>query len=84
MQVETSNHRNEQAESKLLHFKPIHRGEFSLFFSFLTVYIDKDRKDHKMTKKGGAKNGTRLRDKGLSCEKLHVASTKADLAPSKV
>lgn len=57
---------------------------FHFFFSFLTVYIDKDRKDHKMTKKGGAKNGTRLRDKGLSCEKLHVASTEADLAPPKV
>lgn len=55
---------------------------FHFFFSFLTVYIDKDRKDHKMT--GGARNGTRLRDKGLSCEKLHVASIKADLAPPKV
>lgn len=34
MQVETFNYRNEQAESKLLHFKAIPRGEFSSFSSF--------------------------------------------------
>lgn len=81
MQVEISNHRNEPAESKLVHFKPIHRGEFSLFFSFLTVYIDKDRKDHKMT--DGAMNGTRLRDKSLSCERSMLPAQKQILHPQR-
>lgn len=30
---------------------------------------------------GGTRNGTRLRDKSLNCQKLRVASTEADLVP---
>lgn len=56
MQVKTFNHRNEPAESKLLHFKPIQRWIFNLFF-FLRVYTDKDREDHSRQVEPGMTSG---------------------------